>query len=135
MTAPSTSSSIPIHLLHEDDFEQWRHAQSEMARNWAATNGFKAERNKMLLVPGPNGRPVAVIFGLGKRNPREDVSCWAAAALADRLPDGQYHLAEALPARVATQFATGWAYGQYRFERYRRGGPHRSVHLRLPQGA
>jgi leucyl aminopeptidase len=62
------------------------------------------------------------------------VSCWVGAAIADRLPDGQYHLAEALPARVATQFATGWAYGQYRFERYRRGGPQRSVQLKLPDG-
>jgi leucyl aminopeptidase len=136
MTAPENSSgSIPLHLLYEDDFEQWRGAQNEMARNWAAANSFKAERNKLLLIPGPQGRPVEVIAGLGKRNPREEVSCWAAAAIADRLPDGQYHLAYSLPPRVATQFATGWAYGQYRFERYRRGGPQRSVQLRLPEGA
>jgi leucyl aminopeptidase len=136
MTAPENSpGSIPLHLLYEDDFEQWRGAQNEMARNWAVANGFKAERNKLLLMPGPQGRPIAVVAGLGKRNPREEVTCWAAAAIADRLPDGQYHLAYALPARVATQFATGWAYGQYRFERYRRGGPQRSVQLRLPDGA
>lgn len=135
MTAPaSTSGSIPLHLLHEDDFEQWRNGQNEAARNWAATNGFKAERNKLLLLPGPSGRPVAVVAGLGKRNPREDVSCWVGAAIADRLPDGLYHLAEAIPARVATQFAIGWAYGQYRFERYRRAGPQRSVQLQLPEG-
>ncbi len=136
MTAPENSpGSIPLHLLYEEDFEQWRGAQNEVARNWAAANSFKAERNKLLLVPGPQGRPIAVIVGLGKRNAREEVSCWAAAAISDRLPDGQYHVAHALPARVATQFATGWAYGQYRFERYRRGGPQRSVQLRLPEGA
>lgn len=136
MTASDvTTASIPLHLLHEEEFEQWRATQDEPARNWAATHGFKGERNKLLLLPGPLGRPVAVIAGLGKRNPREDVSYWAAAALADRLPDGQYHLANPLPARLATQFATGWAYGQYRFERYRRGGPQRSVQLRLPEGA
>lgn len=135
MTAPvPTSASIPLHLLYEDDFEQWRTAQSESARNWAATNGFKAERNRLLLLPGENGRPIAVIAGLGKRNAREDVGCWVGAAIGDRLPDGQYHLAEALPPRVATQFAIGWAYGQYRFERYRRGGPQRSVQLRWPGG-
>lgn len=136
MTAPdANTASIPLHLLYEEDFEQWRGAQDEAARNWAATNGFKAERHKLLLLPSPKGRPVAVIAGLGKRNPREEVSCWAAAAIADRLPDGHYHLAQALSPRVATQFATGWAYGQYRFERYRRGGPQRSVQLRLPEGA
>jgi leucyl aminopeptidase len=40
-----------------------------------------------------------------------------------------------LPARAATQFAAGWGHGQYRFERYKRGGPQRSVQLRLPEGA
>lgn len=136
MTArDTTTASIPLHLLHEEDFEQWRGAQDEAAGNWAATNGFKAERNKLLLMPGPQGHPVAVIAGLGKRNPREDVNCWAAAAIAERLPDGLYHLAHALAPRIATRFATGWAYGQYRFERYRRGGPQRSVQLRLPEGA
>jgi leucyl aminopeptidase len=130
-----TTTSIPLHLLHEDDFEQWRAAQEEPVRNWAATHSFKAERNKVLLLPGPQGRPVAVIAGIGKHNPREEMSYWIGAGLADRLPDGQYHLANALPARAATRFAAGWAYGQYRFERYKRGGPQRSVQLRLPEGA
>ena len=65
MTASDvTTPSIPLQLLHEDDFEQWRAAQDEPVRNWAATYSFKAERNKLLLVPGPQGRPVAVIVGL-----------------------------------------------------------------------
>lgn len=135
LTNPSVPLAIPLHLLHEDDFEQWHAEQDEATRNWAATHGFKAERNKLLLLPGPHGRPVAVIVGLGKHTPHEPVSYWIGAALADRLPDGQYHLAQALPARAATQFAAGWGYGQYRFDRYRRGGPQRSVQLQLPEGA
>ncbi|MBL8269841.1 leucyl aminopeptidase family protein [Steroidobacter sp.] len=136
MTATEvTTPSIPLQLLYEDEFEQWRSAQDEPVRNWAATHGFKAERNKILLLPGPQGRPLAVLAGLGKHNPREEVSYWIGAALADRLPDGQYHLAHALAARQATLFAAGWGYGQYRFERYKRSGPQRSVQLRLPEGA
>jgi leucyl aminopeptidase len=124
--------SIPIYLLYEDDLEQWRASQDESTRNWSTANCFKAERGKQLVVPGSNGRPIAVIVGLGRRNPREELSCWAAAAIPDRLPDGDYHLAEALPTRLATQFAFGWAYGQYKFERYRRANPQRAVHLRVP---
>jgi leucyl aminopeptidase len=45
------------------------------------------------------------------------------------------HLAEPLPGRLATQFAFGWAYGQYKFERYRRANPQRTVHLRPPPEA
>jgi leucyl aminopeptidase len=128
-------ASIPIYLLYEDDLEQWRAAQDESTRNWSAAHCFKAERGKQLVVPGSQGRPVAVLVGLGRRNPREELSCWAAAAIPDRLPDGDYHLAETLPARLATQFAFGWVYGQYKFERYRRANPQRSVHLRPPPEA
>jgi len=127
--------SIPIYLLYEDDLDQWRAAQDESTRNWSSANCFKAERGKQLVVPGANGRPASVIVGLGRRTPREELSCWAAAAIPDRLPDGDYHLAEALPTRLATQFAFGWAYGQYKFERYRRANPQRAVHLRLPAEA
>ena len=76
--------------------------------------------------PARTGGRSAVVVGLGQRNPREELSCWAAAAIPDRLPDGDYHLAESLPARLATQFAFGWAYGQYKFERYRRANPQRA---------
>ena len=127
--------SIPIYLLYEDDLDQWRTAQDEATRNWSAANCFKAERGKQLVIPGAQGRPAAVIVGLGRRNLREELSCWAAAAIPDRLPDGDYHLAEALPTRLATQFAFGWAYGQYKFERYRRANPQRAAQLRLPAEA
>jgi leucyl aminopeptidase len=127
--------SIPIYLLYEDDLEQWRAAQDESTRNWSAAHGFKAERGKQLVIPGSQGRPASVLVGLGRRNPREELSCWVAAAIPDRLPDGDYHLAETLPGRLATQFAFGWAYGQYKFERYRRANPQRAVHLRQPPEA
>ena len=123
--------SIPIHLLHEDDFDAWRQKQSESVRNWSHANAFKAERQRALLVPGSDGRPAAVLMGLGRRNQRDDLN-WVGAALSDRLPDGCYRLATELPARSASQFAVGWAYGLYRFERYRRGTHPRSVQLRLP---
>lgn len=129
-----SAGSIPLHLVHEDDFDRWRATQHELTQNWIATNGFKAERNKILVVPGGQGRPIAVLVGLGRRNPRDELN-WIAAAVADRVPDGHYHLAEPLDQRAATQFAFGWGYGQYRFERYRRSSPARAAHLRLPQGA
>jgi leucyl aminopeptidase len=130
-----SAGSIPIHLLYEDDFEQWRAAQGEPTRNWIATNGFKAERTRLLLIPDAAGKAAAVVVGLGRRNPHEDFNCWCAAAIPDRLPDGDYHLAQPLPAHAATQFAFGWGYGQYKYERYRRPGTARSLHLRLPEGA
>src|SRR5690606_16381476 len=37
----------------------------------------------------------------------------------DRLPDGAWRIETALDARAATAAALGWAYGSYRFDRYR----------------
>ena len=127
------AGSIPIHLVCEDELERWRNAQPESTRNWIAANHFRAERHKLLLLPDARGRTAGVVLGLGRQT-REPFSVWHAASLADRLPDGDYHLAEALPAEAAQQFAFGWAYGLYRFDRYRRAGPTRSLQLRLPDG-
>ncbi|HEY4368577.1 MAG TPA: leucyl aminopeptidase family protein [Steroidobacteraceae bacterium] len=126
--------SIPIHLVHEDSFEEWRTAQDERTRNWLAANAFRGERHKVLLIPASSGQPAAVVVGLGRRSVREAFTCWHAAGLPDRIPDGNYHLAQSLATHDAAQFAFGWAYGQYRFERYRRAAPARALNLQLGKG-
>jgi leucyl aminopeptidase len=134
-SAEDRPGSIPIHLLYEDDLESWRSSQNEATRTWLTFNGFKAERGKHLVIPGPQGRPIAIAAGLGKRQLRDELNCWTTAALADRLPDGDYHLTDSYQQTLATQLAFGWAYGQYRFERYRRGAQPRVVRLKWPQHA
>lgn len=129
------SGSIPIHLVHEDAFDTWCSGQNEATRNWLGANSFKGERHKIVLLPGPQGRPSAVFAGMGRRTQREELTLWHSAALPDRLPDGDYHLVEPLGSRSAAQFALGWAYGQYKFERYRRPSPPRALQLKLPAGA
>jgi leucyl aminopeptidase len=130
----ATAASIPIQLVEEDGFEPWLAEQHESTRNWASANAFKGERNKILMIPGTTGKPQSVLVGLGRRSGREDVSCWTATGLPDRLPDGRYRLATELSVLAAMQFAFGWAYGQYRFERYRKPAPPRKVELLLPKG-
>jgi leucyl aminopeptidase len=129
-----TAASTPIHLVYEDGFDAWLAEQNEVTRNWSMSNAFKGERNKVLLVPGATGRPQAVLLGLGRKSGREDISCWSAAGLPDRLPEGKYHVASELTATAAPQFSFGWAYGHYRFERYRKPAPARKVELRVPRG-
>ncbi|HEY5810032.1 MAG TPA: leucyl aminopeptidase family protein [Povalibacter sp.] len=133
LTTDAHAGSVPIHLVYEEGFDAWRAGQDQPTRNWLAANAFKAERFKVILIPRPDGQPAAVVAGLGRRGTREELSCWNAAGLPDRLPDGHYHLAQPLPPTAAAQFAFGWLYGQYRFERYRRAAPPREVLLHLPQ--
>jgi len=132
LTREAQAGSVPIHLVYEDEFENWRRTQDDVTSNWLNANAFKGERNKVVVVPKLDGKPGRVIAGLGKRTP--EFSCWSAAGISDRLPDGAYHLADSLSASAATAFAFGWAYGEYRFERYRRAAA-KSVSLRLPEGA
>lgn len=126
--------SIPIHLVYEDGFEAWSAALDERTRNWLGANGFKGERFKVVLVPSSEGLPLAVFAGLGRRTAREDFSCWNSTGLPDRLADGRYHLAQPLAPSSAMQFAFGWAYGQYRFERYRRASVPRELQLQAQAG-
>ena len=128
-----TAASTPIHFVFEDGFEGWLAGQQDVARNWSTANAFKGERNKVLLIPGPSGKVHSVLVGLGRRG-RDEFSCWTSAGLADRLPEGRYHIATDLSGSTASQAAFGWLYGQYKFERYRKGAPARRVELRLPAG-
>jgi leucyl aminopeptidase len=130
------ADSVPLHLVYEEAAEQWRQDQPEPVRNWLSANSFKGERHKILLIPAASGALGQVLIGLGRRAARDDgreaIGCWHASGLPDRLPDGHYHLAQPLSTQAMRQFAFGWAYGQYRFERYRRAAPPRSVQLQLP---
>ncbi len=129
------TGSMPIHVLYEDQYEAWRNAQPPGVRSWLQASGFRGERSKVQLLPGNDGVPIAAVCGLGKRSAGEELSLWHVSGLAERLPEGDYHLVSALGKKAAEQFALGWAYGQYRFDRFRRdAGTVRSVRLTLPAG-
>ena len=123
--------SIPIHLVYEDSFDTWRAAQPAATHTWLSTCLFRAERNKLALVPDPDGKLQAVVLGLGKRG--DESFFWSGASLPERLPDGRFHLAADNGAAALNQFAQGWAYGRYRFERYRKPATEKAQLLELPR--
>ena len=116
MTLGSNSPS-PLWLLYEDEIDGWRAAQAPLARQWLAEQNFKAEKHRALLLPDANGGIAAAVAGLGKR--QGELSLWHAAGLAERLPPRRFRLAQEFTAAEATQLALGFAYGTYRFDRYR----------------
>jgi leucyl aminopeptidase len=116
MTLGSNSAS-PLWLLYEDEIDGWRTGQAPLARQWLAEQNFKAEKHRVLLLPDANGGIAAAVAGLGKR--QGELSLWHAAGLAERLPPRRFRLAQEFTAAEATQLALGFAYGAYRFDRYR----------------
>ena len=87
------------------------------ARQWLAEQNFKAEKHRVVLLPDSDGGIGCAAAGLGKR--QGELSLWHAAGLAERLPARRFRLAQEFSAAEATQLALGFAYGAYRFDRYR----------------
>lgn len=114
---PGSNSPVPLWLLYEDEIDAWRAGQVPAARQWLAEQNFKADRHRVALLPDAGGALAAAVAGLGKR--AGDLSLWHAAGLLERLPARRFRLAQEFSAREATQLALGFAYGSYRFERYR----------------
>jgi leucyl aminopeptidase len=114
---PESNSSLPLWLVYEDELEAWRVAQPSFTQHWIGEQNFKAEKHRVALLPDASGTLTGAVCGMGKR--QGDISLWHAAGLAERLPARAFHLAQQWGAGDATQISLGFAYGCYRFDRYR----------------
>jgi leucyl aminopeptidase len=128
-----TRASVPLWLLHEEEVDAWRKAQSAQTASWLCAQYFKGEKHRVVLVPDASGGLGMAVGGLGKR--QGALSLWHAAGFAERLPAGRYRLAQSFGDAEATQIALGFAYGAYRFERYRAGRAERAAVLDPPSNA
>jgi leucyl aminopeptidase len=109
--------SVPLWLLYENDVEAWRATQTAAVARWLGEQNFKGEKHRVLLVPDAAGGLAAAVGGLGRRT--GELSLWHAAGFVERLPPRRFRLAQPFTAEEATQLSLGFAYGSYRFDRYR----------------
>jgi leucyl aminopeptidase len=130
-THESASDSVAIHLIDEEGYDAWRLTQPATIQNWLATSLFRPERGRLALLPRADGGLQSVAVGVGKRAGALEASFWVAAGLPDRLPNGRYRIATDLPTISMAQFAQGWAYGRYRYDRYRKGSSEKSQLLEI----
>lgn len=126
-------SSIPLWLFYDDEVDEWRAAQQAFVNSWLNEHNFKGEKHRVLLVPDSDGGLAMAVGGLGKR--QGGVSLWHAAGFAERLPPRRFRLAQSWSDAEATQLSLGFAYGSYRFERYRPIKSDRTVSLEAPANA
>ena len=113
------AASRPLWLVAEDGLDGWLPTQDAAVRRWLADTRFRAERHQVAVVPDAQGAPRFAVLGLGKGAALASLEPWSLAGAPDRLPAGPWHIANALPAASATAAALGWAYGSYRYDRYR----------------
>jgi leucyl aminopeptidase len=132
-TKPGEKDALPLWLLYEDEVEGWLATQRAPMRQWLADHAFKGERHRVVLLPDSEGATRAAVAGLGKR--QGALSLWHTAGLVERLPPQRFALQQSFAISDATQIALGFAYGAYRFERYKRAKPERVAHLDAPANA
>lgn len=116
MTVDS-SVSLPLWLLYENEVEAWRAVQTPAVARWLAEQNFKGERHRVVLLPESAGGIRMAVGGLGRL--QGELSLWHAAGIAERLPARRFHLMQEFTTEEATQLCLGFAYGAYRFDRYR----------------
>jgi len=113
------AAARPLWLVAENDLESWLAGRKAEDRAWLAAMNFRGERHQVASWPDGSGKVRAAVLGLGPLTSLERLEPWHLAGAADRLPDGVWRIENALPVAAATAAAIGWAYGSYRFERYR----------------
>jgi leucyl aminopeptidase len=134
-SAPAAGAALPLWLVTESTLQGWLAEQGAEVANWVRANGFLAEKQRVLMLPGASGNPGGAVVGLGSLASTGELKLWHSAGLSDRLAPATYRVATALPAAAATQFALGWLVGAYRFSRYRPPPTAGRASLVAPSGA
>ncbi len=102
--------AIAIHLTTKDGFEDFAKSLSAGQRASIAGQKFKGAAGAVGIVPDGDA-----FFAIGGVDDPEELSSYCLAALAAKLPEGIYRLANAQPG--AAMF--GWLTAHYRFTRYK----------------
>ena len=113
-----SDSTIPLHVIAEDQLESWSAGQSDSARAWIAASGFTGGLGQALALPGDDGGVAMALVGYGKPGSRARSRFHLAAAVG-KLPKGDYQIAGGLPGDQRSNEALGWLLAAYRFDRYK----------------
>lgn len=124
LLSAATPDTLPLHVIREADLEPWLSRQTEAVRVWLASQDFRAERHRVVLIPGDHGAPVAAVAGLGALSDWSALTLWHSAGWPERLTSFTCRLAPSepsagLPLEAREKLTLGWLIGAYRHHRYR----------------
>jgi leucyl aminopeptidase len=130
--ATDHTDALPLHLIESGGLDPWLAAQDARCASWVSASGFTGALGTALMLPGPEGAPVAALAGYGTAEQRARQRFPLAGAIPGLVP-GTYSIASGLPEDAAATEALGWLLAGYRFSRYRDAGV-ADRHLVAPQG-
>lgn len=116
-------AALALHVIASDDFGAWIADQGSDIAVWADRMGFTAALGQVLIVPGAGGAPRMALAGFGTQAARAR-GRFHLAAIAAKLPAGDYFLAQDLPGAdpngaILAQECLGWLLAGYSFDRYK----------------
>lgn len=126
---PATNA-VPIHGVTDQTLGVALEALPQSAARWVEVNGFRAKAGQTLMIPGEDGRPVAVLFGIHPNGDGD--TAFSAGALATALPGGVYQLTSGFG--DAALSALAFALSSYRFSTYRSAEPPARPRLMVSAG-
>lgn len=130
IAAEAAPAAIPVHAARPGETEAVAAplvpGGAAFVAGLARSQRFEAAAGQVLVLPGADGLPAAVLFGLGA-GPSSPLD---AGVLATALPPGDYSLATGFD---PTQATIAFGLGAYRFQRYKAAKP-RDVRLVWPAG-
>jgi leucyl aminopeptidase len=132
-----TTQARPLWLVAEHALDAWRAALPAEAARWARDSGFRAEAQRLLLLPGAGGEVAGAAIGLGRASGPGGLDPWCLAAAQDKLPPGAWRLVDTPEPATGTRLLLGWAMARYRFDAYRgrRAPAGEAATLVVPAGA
>jgi len=120
--APADDGTRPLHGVTADGAEDWLAGLPAGQAAFAEASGFSGKSGQVVLLPGPDGTPVAAAAGLGTAKQIRRGRFHLAAARA-KLPAGSWNLVADLDEGALSEAALGWLLAGYRFGRYRKSAP------------
>ncbi len=124
LLAPAGAPSLPLHLIADGEAQAFAASRPALHRGILTAAGFTGALGQLVVLPGPDGLPVAAAFGLGTPAARARGRFHLARA-AETLPEGNWRL-EGLDPAMAEEAALGWLLSGYRFDRYKTAKPARA---------
>ena len=113
--ANPSSQAVPLHLVASADAEAWLTTQGARAQNSAASQSWIGKLGQILCIT-ENGLPILLAIGFGDAIARKRNRFGAVADIIN-LPKAVFELTDQ-KAKIAQEFALGFALSKYRFTRY-----------------
>lgn len=115
LIARANAGTVPVTPISTKGLKAWSDKAPKKVAAWAEATGFKAKAGELRLVPDDAGGIARVLIGVEDQT---KTGLWDYAGLPAALPTGRYAIDADLEAADATRAALGWAFAQYRFDRY-----------------